>query len=198
MSREFQQIPLAPLYEISKDGIIQKVDKKTLILPYPIGSNNIRLEIDGIKQPFLVDELIKTVFGEKESKIESPQEENTIPEPEVINSQVTTDEVSSDISNDTEETPDTKPTPIKKETRGRKPKPKAPKKDFSSNPMIGKIMELDTFNSVKIWKLHNIGVSNEDITEIVNALHVTVIIKTLAEFEKKEKLRIRAEKVIVQ
>lgn len=87
---------------------------------------------------------------------------------------------------------------IKKETRGRKPKVKAPKKDFSYNPMIGKIMALNTFVSVKIWKLHHIGVSNEDIRELVDALHVTVISKTLAEYEKKENLRIRAEKVIVK
>ena len=229
MTKEFRPIEKAPLYEMDKDGNIQKVDSKVSAIPYPTGSANVILTLtDGRRATFKIADLIAETFGEKkevvaEDSLEEIKEERVVAaepleeefqaqmqeekieeiekEKELIADEVGVEVTSekSERAKDTEAMPSSgKVTAVKKETRGRKAKPKAPKKDFSNNPMIGKIMALNTFDSVKIWKLHNIGVSNEDITELVDALHVTVITKMLEQYNAKEKLRVRAEKVIVK
>lgn len=241
MSKEFRPIKKAPLYEIDKEGNIQKIDGKTPAIPYPRGSRNVILSLDGGKrQTFILDTLIEEAFGEKkeavaeeESVNEAPIKEEEIvvaPEPleEEFHAQVQEEEkeaqeekileegniirdtgttnldgiIAVDVTEEIKIEKKSKAeksvnTTGKKETRGRKPKPKAPKTDFSDNEMVMKIMGLNTFDSVKIWKLHKNGVSNAHITELVDALHETVIVKTLEQYNQKEKLRNRADKVIV-
>ena len=60
-----------------------------------------------------------------------------------------------------------------------------------------KIMALDTFVSVKIWKLHQLGLSNDDICEIVKYPHSANVPTTIKNYKKSEKQRAKADKIKV-
>jgi len=198
---EFKQIPKALLHEIDKEGNIQTIDKKSPIFPHPMGGNNVILKMpDGERVPFFVSELVAEVFGEKpkykKEEIKEVVKENknneglepfeklhTTPKKEKLPSVL---QEKSERAIDTAQMPSSGEVTHKK--RGRIPKEKIVVSN--NNPDIKKIMALDCFDSIKMWKLHQIGVSNEEITVLVNALHVSVIETTLEKCGRKDNLKI--------
>lgn len=219
MSKEFRPIEKAPLYEMDKDGNIQTINKKTPAIPYPIGSKNVILKLeDGRRVTFKLDDLFQETFGEKvkpeiEQEVEQKAEESEkiIPDDETILTDEKIEEIpveqeveKSERAMDTEQMPSSgKITSIKKEKKVKVIKEKKDKKVkeerkvSSDNPIIKKIMALDCFESIKMWKLHEAGISDADITILVNDPHDFVVVKTLEKYKKNETLRSRADKVKV-
>ena len=198
MSNEFRQIPQAPLHEIDKEGYIQTINKQSQIIPYPLGSNNVKLKMaDGTRKPFLVSELVSEIFGTKTVKVEI---KNTNKEPVTL--------IMDDTDHVHEPFEEKHSVPVKEKTPSvlqekserAKDTTQMPSSDkmTSSNTDVQKILALDTFDSVKIWKLHNIGISNEEITTLVKAPHISLVEKTLEKYQQKESLRIRAAKVTIK
>lgn len=156
MSDDFKQIPFAPKYEIDREGSVRTVSKQVPILPYPLGGNEVRLEVEyGGRKLFSIDELVAEVFNAK-AKVESPPraaKELELP-----------------------------PRADDKNTKAEKPD-------------VKKIMALDTFMSVKMWKLHEAGLSNDEISETVKYPHSNNVPVTIAKYNKSKKLRDKANKL---
>lgn len=237
---EFRQISQAPLYEIDKEGYIQKIITKVRAFPSPMGSNNIKLIMDdGTRKPFLIDELVAETFGGK-IKIEIEQEvkEKSVDElraTETIRTDGITEEILVERAKDKEKLKkesteithlkvsdvETKQIKVKKEkkekvvkeVKDKKVKVSKQLKDietklrelriknepriYSENPIAEKIMQLDCMETIKMWKLHKIGVSNADITILVEDIHDFVVVKTIEKYKNSEMCRNRADEVKV-
>lgn len=66
---------------------------------------------------------------------------------------------------------------------------------YSENEIEKKIMSLDTFTSVKIWKLHKAGIKNDRIMELVGPKNQGNVVTTISNFKESGKLRDKADKV---
>lgn len=78
------------------------------------------------------------------------------------------------------------------------PAPKAvEEKKEAVKPDAKKIMALDTFMSVKIWKLHQSGMSNSEICDIVKYPHISNVPSTIEKYKESKKLRDKADKIKV-
>lgn len=236
MTKEFRPIEKAPLYEMDKDGNIQKIEKKTPAIPYPTGSRNVYLTLsEKERKSFNIDNLIQETFGEKKESVKEEEEiEEVVEEKEeksgneirVTDSEIHTDGITNEILEeraiekseraiDTANMPSSghpfgkkekkeKPVKEKKEKKEKvvkekkAKKVKEPRRVSSDNPIIEKIMKLECMESIKMWKLHQNGISNADITILVDDPHDFVVVKTLEKYTKNETLRNRADKVEVK
>ena len=217
MSTEYITITQAPLYEINKEGSVRTIKKKSPILPYPFGSREVKLNInDTTRQSFNIDELISELFGEigggkKKIKLESGQEVEegsgtTITTRPVV--KVAKKEEEPIVEHDGMRYNPEKPTKtlhavaedgiykkVKVVKEKKEKKVKQERKVSNDSPIIAKIMKLKCYESVKMWKLHQNGVSNADITILVNDPHDFVVVKTLEKYKKNKTLQERADNV---
>lgn len=75
--------------------------------------------------------------------------------------------------------------------------PTKEKETVTIKPDAKKIMALKTFMSVKIWKLHKIGLSNSDICDIVKYPNSANVPSTIENYKKSQKLRDKSDKIKV-
>jgi len=190
MSTEYIPIPNAPLYEINAEGGIRTIKKQSPILPYPLGSREVKLKInDTARQSFNMDELVSELFGKSGAK--KPKIEEIQPEPVI---EVPTESVPESVPEPISEAPTE--TQAEKKGKIKKEKKKDKKRVVSSdNPIIQKIMKLKCYESIKMWKLHQNGISNADITILVNDPHDFVVVKTIEKYANNQTLQERADKV---
>lgn len=179
---EFKQITKAPLYEMDEEGNVRTINKQGLIIPHPRGSRSVILNTDDGRKSFSIDKLISETFGEENGNTAIGM--NSL-------SQDTTGSHSGPFGVLSKE-PEIEEKIVKEKKI--KVKESEERKVSNDNPMIEKIMALDCFESVKIWKLHEIGVSNADITILLNHAYDFVIVKTIDKYKDSQKLRDRSDK----
>lgn len=210
MANEFRQIPKAPLYEIDKEGNIRKIDKKTPAIAYPLGSDNVMLQMDAKdkkkRSPFKISELVAEVWGKK-IKLGSGQEvlENEGGKLQAkpagsgkIQTEGISEEILSERAKDTAQMPSSgkllTATPKVAETKPNAEIKQEEKPSGKPNAKADKIMKLKCKMSYKIWKLHLAGLSIPEIKAIVKHPHSVGVPATIERYKKKPELQERAEK----
>jgi hypothetical protein len=163
---EFKTILSASKYEINKDGDVQTIDKKTPIFPYPLGSKIVKLTINnGSRQSFTTEALIQEAFSGAKISIDV----DNIPEARVMGGQAGVSGQCVVAANGASSS--------------------------TSSEVENKIMSLDTFTSVKMWKLHEAGIKEDRIKELVGPKNQANVSGTIKKFKKNETLRERADKI---
>lgn len=168
MPTEFRQIPDAPLYQMDKEGNIEKIDNGSPIFPFPLKSNDVKLIVNGERKPFLVDQLLKKVWGSSETIVGNISQNPTITK---------------------EELKEAHPTPNISEVASTQ------QKYGNQIESSDAIMKLNCKMSIKIWKLYELGLKEEEIKKIVKHPYSVSVSATIERYKKNEALRDRANSI---
>lgn len=165
MSNEFRKIAKCQLYEIDKEGNVQKIYKQVKIIPFPIGGNNVIMDTNyGKRESFKVSDLLEEVWGIK-SKVSEPKE--VVIEPAIAGTKKVHEATAEDLAErakDREELISLTPTEKVAETPAKAEKKQKEKPSVShDSPEVDKILKLDCKKNIKIYKLSQIGMDNKII-----------------------------------